>query len=314
MPKFARGHKLPPRHVSAARHRASNAKHGDMLRALPQATQVAYDAYDAPGGSCVPPIGDQGQCGDCHEWSASKVCAAAQMTAGVVKPGSGFMLSVQWMLDYHHELGGCNGGDEYADAQAIQSGGAPSLAEYPGAGQSPGRPLPVTGMTLYNITNLVYVDPTQTDQGVASTQSIKNAILAYSYVSVAVAAGSDWDNYQAGQTLTGRSQDINHAVGLTGWDDNHDNGDGTKGAWLLDNQWGDWGDKGRCWIKYGAEQVGTQAFIALAAAPPAPPAPTPPTPIPPPTPPGPAPESWEQWVIAFLEGLLGKLKAKKGCC
>lgn len=282
--KFPRGHILPSKDVLQQRHRTSNSKYGVHLRSLPIASQASYDAYNATGGSCVPPIGDQGPCGNCYDWSGTKLCSAAQMAAGVVKAGSKFMLSVQWSMDYHPELGGCDGGDEYQVAQIIQSGGAPSVADYPGAGQGPGQKKPTTGMTLYTVSSLVYCDPNQTDQGVASIQSIKNCVLAYSYVSVAVAAGNDWDSYGGG-TLTGNSTSINHAVGITGWDDNHDNGDGTKGAWLLDNQWGtSWGNNGRAWIKYGAEQVGTEAFVALVNAPP----PPPPLPIPP-TPPAPPP-------------------------
>jgi hypothetical protein len=284
--KYGRGHKLPSKEESARRHRISNAKYGHFLKGLKKATQPSYDAYLAPGGSCVPPIGDQGQCGNCYMWSGTKVCSAAQMTANVVKPGSAFMLSVQWGLDCHSELGGCNGGDEYAVAQVIQSGGAPSLAQYPGAGQSPGTCQPTTSMTLYSVSSLVYCDPTQTNQGVASTQSIKNAILAYGYVSVAVAAGDDWDSYPTAtslataSTLIGTSTEINHAVGATGWDDTHDNGDGTTGAFIGDNQWGtSFGASGRFWIKYGAESYGTEAFVALVNAPPTPPGPTP-TPTP----------------------------------
>jgi Hom_end-associated Hint len=421
----------------------SNAKHGAMLRALPVATQAAYDAYTAPGGSCVPPIGDQGQCfpantpvlmadeteksiqdvkigemvitaegnqgrvyavmkrhvneplyklevqnlhdslpvnrrtiiatgehpfltynrgyvrlneiqkddsvacleflklnsrngtalhreyppvafvsrqpkfdgevytilvegnfsyvangfgvhncGNCYMWSGCKACSAAQMTAGIAKPGSGFMLSVQCMLDTYSSLGGCNGGDEYQVCQQIQSAGCPSVVQYPGAGQSPGPAQPTANMTMYSISSIVYCDPNQTNQGVASTQSIKNAILAYGYVSVAVAAGSRSDGTT---TIVGNDTSVDHAVGATGWDDAHDNGDGSKGAFVLDNQWGSgWGTTisgtpGRAWIKYGADAFGTEAFICLVNGPPVPPGPPTPPPVPPvpPTPPTP---------------------------
>jgi len=42
-----------------------------------------------------------------------------------------------------------------------------------------------------------------------------------------------------------------HAVLLCGYDDTHDNGDGTLGAFLLKNSWGtQWGDNGFCWVSY----------------------------------------------------------------
>ncbi len=301
--KHARGYKLPTKEVSAARHRISNAKYGNYLRSLPKATQVAYDATAAQGGSCVPPTGDQNGCGDCYFWSGVKSASAAQMVAKVVPPGSGFMGSVQWGLDHHPEQGGCDGGQEFDVANVILKEGMPSDKQYPGAGVSPGRPIPTTGMTLYTIVSVIYVDPAQTDQGVADTQAIKNAILAHSYVSVAAAAGGDWDNLGPNGTITGRSRDVNHAIGASGWDDNHDNGDGTKGAFIGENQWGkSWGQtingiQGRFWIKYGADSFGTGAFVCIAAppvpptppTPPTPPDPIPPTPPTPPVPPSPTP-------------------------
>jgi hypothetical protein len=216
------------------------------------------------------------------------------MNAGIKPLGSGFMLSVQKMLDCNTDLGGCDGGDEYQVAQEIQSGGCPSFADYTGAGQNPNRCHSTTTMPTFTVSQLVYVDPNQTSQGVASTQSIKNAVLAFGYVSVAADA-SNWDNLGANGTITGRGTSIDHAIGCTGWDDNHDNGDGTKGAFIVDNQWGaGWGITisgvpGRAWIKYGADSFGTGAFVAIATNP-NPPAPVPPGPIPPaPVPPGPTP-------------------------
>jgi C1A family cysteine protease len=300
MPKgkaeHARGHKPPPAHIAAARHRVSNAKHGAMLLALKVATQATYDARIT---GWIPPPGDQNGCGDCYLHSGVKTCACAQVAGGIIKPSTTnpFMLSVQEMLDCHGDLGGCGGGDEYSVAQAIQSSGVCSMADYAGPGSSPGNCQSVTGKTLYTVTNLVFADPAQTNQGVASTQSIKNAILAYGYVSVAGAAGG-WSDPGQNGTITGNDNSIDHAIGLVGWDDTHDNGDGSKGAWVMQNQWGQWGGScansayptptpahsiGYAWIKYGADSIGTEAFIAIAGSgpTPVPPTPVPPTPIPP---------------------------------
>jgi C1A family cysteine protease len=297
--KHGRGHKLPTKEESRKRHLASNAKYTKLLRSLPKATQAAYDARNL---GIVPPVGNQDGCGNCYMWSGTKVCSAAQAVAGIFTPTANSyttMLSVQATLDCHPELGGCNGGDEYAVAQQIQSGGVPTTSAYPGGGYAPGNCQPTTGMTLYYVTNLVYCDPSQTDQGVASTQSIKNCILSYGYVSVAGAAGS-WDNVGPNDTITGNDNQIDHAIGLVGWDDNHNNGDGSTGAWIMQNQWDtDWGGScgstwaggGYAWIKYGADSIGTEAFIALVSSPvpPTPPTPTPPVPPTPPTPVPPAP-------------------------
>jgi papain like protease len=294
--QHGRGHKPLPPHVSRRMHQISNLQYGAMLRALPKATQATFDGYSL---GCIPPIGDQGDCGDCYLHSGTKACASAQMRAGIVPANNQFMLSVQEMLDCHPELGGCGGGDEYQVAQTIQSGGCQSQIDYPGPGQSPANCQSVSGKTLYAVSSLVFVDPDQGQQGQASIQSIKNAILAYGYVSVAADAG-DWGDGTS--TITGNGKSVDHAIGATGWDDNNDNGDGTKGAFFGDNQWGkSWGQtiggtSGRFKIKYNlqtgtiADSFGTEAFVAIAT-PVNPPTPVPPAPVPPapPVPPGPIP-------------------------
>ena len=48
---------------------------------------------------------------------------------------------------------------------------------------------------------------------------MKNCIVTYGPVSVAVAAGNSWDSYQAGQVLNDgpNPNGINHAVMVVGW-------------------------------------------------------------------------------------------------
>jgi hypothetical protein len=266
--KYPRGHKHASKKVWEQRHRVSHAKHGKELKALPVINDATWDAVALGYG---PAINDQGQCGDCYLNSGANVCASAQLIAGQAPKNSGFQLSIQWLLDCHGELGGCGGGDEYQVAQLIQTDGCPSMKDYAGQGQTPAKCGPTTGMKLYMVTSLAMCSSTQ---GVANTQDIKNCIAAYGYVSVAVAAGADWDSYQAGQVLSGNSTEIDHAVGLVGWKTT-----GTTTVWKLQNSWGQgWGDNGYAWINEGADCVGTEAFAAIA------------TPVvPPPPPPGPGP-------------------------
>lgn len=144
-PNHPRGRKLTPKHVVAQRKKLSKIS---GLHTLPKAPPPS--TYDCGGlGQTPTPIDDQGQCGNCYEHSGVEVCAAGQLVAGIVT--GPFNLSAQYMLDYHPELGGCDGGDEWAVAQMIQSGGCPSTAQYSGPGQAPGDPQPLSGLKMYKI-------------------------------------------------------------------------------------------------------------------------------------------------------------------
>jgi C1A family cysteine protease len=295
-----RGYKPPSKEVLAAMHRISELKHGHIRKTIPVATATVYDARTL---GVVPPVGNQGQCGDCYMWSGCKVCSSAQMVAKVVPQDGKFMLAPSYGLDCHSELGGCNGGDEYQVAQLIQSGGWPSLAQYGGDGQNPGKCSLTSAMTLYTVSSVIMVGP---NSGVAATQDIKNYLAVYGYVSVAADASTDWWNNGTG-TDTDTGSSIDHAIGIVGWDDTHDNGDGTKGAWIMQNNWDvTWGTNcantanptptepgGYGWVKYGASSLGYEAFVTMVtpATPPSPTPPTPPGPTPPnpPVPPTPAP-------------------------
>jgi hypothetical protein len=293
-PAHGRGFILPPKNVRDAMHRISEAKYGAIRKAIPVVTTAVYDARAL---GVIPPVGNQGQCGDCYIWSGCKVCSSAQMVAGVVPKDGKFFLAPSYFLDCQN-VGGCDGGDEYQVATIINSTGAPSLAQYGGDGQNPGNCKPTTGMTLYTVSSIIMVGP---NSGIASTQDIKNYCASYGYVSVAADASTNWWNNGTGtDTDTGTS--IDHAIGICGWDDTHDNGDGTKGAWIMQNNWDvTWGTNcantanpnptepgGYGWVKYGASSLGTEAFVCVATPPSPPPGPpVPPVPPVPPTPPTP---------------------------
>jgi hypothetical protein len=105
---------------------------------------------------------------------------------------------------------------------------------------------------------------------------MKNCIAQYGSISVAGDAGN-FDSYSGG-TITSNGQNVDHAILADGWDDNHDNGNGTKGAMILRNQWGaGWGItingvSGRVWVAYGrggqglADSWGTEAIWMSAGA------------------------------------------------
>jgi len=100
----------------------------------------------------------------------------------------------------------------------------------------------------YFIDDWAYVGPVN---GVATVDQIKQAIIDYGPVSVAVSAGG-FSGYSGG-IFSHASNSINHAVALVGWDDNQ----GSNGVWFLRNSWGTgWGEGGYMRIEYGANSVG----------------------------------------------------------
>jgi hypothetical protein len=100
------------------------------------------------------------------------------------------------------------------------------------------------------ISGWYYVDPYAT---VPSTAAIKQAILSYGPVSVAVYVNSAFQAYRGGVFNGCGTGTINHAVVLVGWDD-------ADQAWILRNSWGPyWGESGYMRIRYGCSQVGYAA-------------------------------------------------------
>jgi hypothetical protein len=278
---YFRGHKPAPPEVRAKLHADALKRHDHRISRLPKATAPAFDCRTAPG-YVVLPVDDQGSCGDCFMISALDGCSMAMARAGVLPGTEAGRLSGQYGLDCQGQLGGCNGGDEAQVIDMVKTQGWVLTSAYGPYTASGANCKSISGMATYKISDWGYCTPAQ-QGGIADTQDMKNCIAQYGPISVAFDA-SECDSYQMGQTMTGNGQNVDHAVLCIGWDDNHDNGDGTKGAFLGLNQWGNWGGTttagdGTFWIKYGADSWGTEAIFIMAGS----------TPPPPPPPPGPGP-------------------------
>ena len=278
-PRFAHGRGHKPAKNLAELKAASAAAHRHRLKALPKITAPTWDCRTL---GLVPPIVDQGQCGSCWDFSGTSVVTSALIKAGYGKPDGSFALSEQYTLDCGSN-GGCSGDDNVTVLTWAKTTGLPTTAAYgPYIAQAQGCKY-AASMTLYKLADWGFCTTSDTN-AVATTQDIKNAMVAYGPIGAAIAADNAFESNPAGQVFQGSgSTDINHDIVLCGWDD-------SKGAWLLRNSWGtSWCDAGYCWIKYGANAVGTEAVWASATALPPPPAPVPPAPPPGPTPPGPVP-------------------------
>jgi hypothetical protein len=291
--KYARGHKPASPEARKRRHEDAFGRHSHRMKSLPKALPATYDlrALNRTG-----PIQDQGQCGSCWDVSACGVVTDALIAAGQFSASDASLtLSPQYVLDgCGGPTGGCDGDNAPTVLEFAKQKGLPTTADYGRYVAQPQR-CKYSNQKLHKIVDWGYCTPSQ-QEGCASAQDIKNALVQYGTISTAIVANSTWDNVTADGILAfsvSSPDQVDHDVAIVGWDDNKSiPGAPSPGAFLVKNQWGEtYGDKGYLWVGYGSHQIGTEAAWATAGAMP-PPAPTPPSPVPPaPVPPAPVPPS-----------------------
>ena len=273
MPAGQKGHVRAPNkdHLLALKAR----RHDLIFRRLLAAPQPPV--WDSRARRWVGPTKNQSQCGSCWDFSGTGIVEVAYYVAGLFPPDGSCALSEQYTLDCGKN-GGCNGDDNVTVLEWAKATGLPKASDYGPYDASSERCAFKQSQTLYKIDDWGFCDP-NAQNGVASTESIKAAIMQYGAVGAGVAAGGDqfWDSGQG--VGTGRSHSIDHDVIIVGWDDSKGNG----GAWLMRNSWGtSWGDKcanaanpspaeaGYAWVAYGAYDLGNEAVwcVVHAANPP----------------------------------------------
>ena len=86
-----------------------------------------------------------------------------------------------------------------------------------------------------------------------TVEQLKTALVEHGPLVAPIVYDECLANYKSGVFNEQNLDMINHAVLLTGWDDE-------KEAWLIKNSWGEeWGEKGFAWIKYGSNNIGVFA-------------------------------------------------------
>jgi hypothetical protein len=163
-------------------------------------------------------------------------------------------LSEQWLVSCNRNGWGCDGGwwaHDYFQWKMDQSNGTGAVLKKILANIC----LPATVLsTPYLIDSWYFIGFAQ---GIAPTDSIKQAIMTYGPVSVACAVTQAFGAYTGGVFNEDDPQaPINHAVALVGWDDTQ----GENGVWFLRNSWGPgWGEDGYMQIEYRVCKVGYSA-------------------------------------------------------
>jgi hypothetical protein len=199
-------------------------------------------------GGCTP-IRNQRTCGSC--WAFATV--APFECAIKIKDGVEVDLSEQWLIDCNRQGYNCNGGwfvHDYHQWKTDSCGGTGAVLEatlpYNDSASSCGCPY----SHPYRLDSWSYVG---SSAEIPSPDAIKQAIMKYGPVSVAIYASSAFQAYAGGVFNACAVGTLNHAVVLVGWDDHQ----GANGVWFLRNSWGTgWGEGGYGRIEYGCLSVG----------------------------------------------------------
>ena len=218
---------------------------------------------------------------NCWDFSGTFVTEVAFYLSGILKPDGSQALSEEYTLSCGNN-GGCNGDDNTNVLTWAKKTGLPLSSDYGSYTASADRCAWKQGMKLYQIDDWGFAD-SNGGNGVTPASMIKAAIMAYGCVGCAVAAGGDsfWDSGTGIGTAS--SNEIDHDVGIIGWDDskgsisvavNPAGGKSSLTCWNMRNSWGSsWGNSGYAWVREGAYSLGTEAVWATVKNPNPPPPP-----------------------------------------
>lgn len=208
---------------------------------------AAFDWRVEAGG--LPAVKNQGGCGSC--WAFGTV---GPLECNIfIQDGIEVDLSEQYLVSCNSNGWGCDGGwwahdyhqwrtDGCGDSGAVAEAQFPYMA-YDAPCNCPYEP------REYWIQDWAYIGGSS---GVPPTSMIKQAILDYGPVSVAVHSNYAMQAYNGGVFNGCEYGDVNHGVTLVGWDDN-DGG----GVWIMRNSWGaGWGEGGYMRMPYECSQIG----------------------------------------------------------
>jgi len=201
---------------------------GESTRALPAA--FSWQAQNTP-------VKNQASCGSCWTFASS----AAFETVINIWDKKVLDLSEQWLVNCDNGSNGCSGGT-FAFKMFINNGAVYEVDE-------PYKAKDGTCKSTYPYHEKAKSSGTVTN----NLAAIKQALLDYGPMYVSVCAGTNFSNYKSGILTQTDGTSTNHAVLLSGWDDNG----GTNGYWIIKNSWGSsYGEKGYLRAKYGISGLG----------------------------------------------------------
>ena len=210
------------------------------------------------GQNYCTPVKDQGGCGSC--WAFATV---GPLECNIkYKDGVTVDLSEQWLVNCNSDGWDCEDGGwwahDYHQWKTDPCGGTGAVLEADCSYTADDDPCYCPYPHEYLIEDWAFIG---SEYGVPPVSNIKQAIMTYGPVSVAVYANSAMQAYGGGIFDGCASDTVNHGVVLVGWDDNQGGG-----VWFMRNSWGaDWGEDNGCGeggymrIPYGCSSIGYSA-------------------------------------------------------
>lgn len=220
-----------------------------MMSAGTAALPAVFDWRIEANG--LPPIRNQGGCGSC--WAFGTV---GPLECNIkIKDGLVVNLSEQYLVSCNLSGYGCAGGwwehrMHYNRTDACNGVGAVLEADFPYQARDAACSCPYPH--TYTIDGWGYIGTPYT---MPTVNQLKQALMQYGPVSVAVSVNDAFQAYGGGIFNGCANGTINHAVTLVGWDDTQ-----AGGIWIIRNSWGsNWGEAGYMRMPYNCSYIGYNA-------------------------------------------------------
>ena len=243
---------------------SSSAADGSIASAKVAGTfPAAFDWRSFGGHSYIGPIRDQGNCGSCYAFGAAAAAEGTYnfATGSVDASVSDYSESyIMWCLgrlpEYGSHFFGCSGADyDYKELEALTTYGIIGEPLFPYTINDPGS------CTYWADSATKFSSWQRIASG--DVNAMKNAIMTYGVIDVAVYAGNGFQSYSGGiyrdtktSCLQGYYTQTNHAVALVGWGTDSVYGD----YWILRNSWGPgWGENGYMRIQAKSARISCEA-------------------------------------------------------
>lgn len=197
---------------------------------------------------------NQKGCGSCWAFAATATYDGAYM----IRNGRSVETSQQYVLDCAVgddglRAGTCHGGWYDPAFQWMVARGVSDVGQSPYLAKE--STCPTNAGNLYRAVSWGFVTDKRT---VPLISELKRAICEYGPIASATEITDAFRAYIGGFFNEGSQGTINHAVTITGWDDNA--GGTGVGGWLVKNSWDtDWGEDGYIWMAYSGNKIGYAA-------------------------------------------------------